>query len=164
MVPVIRITEETWERLKDYAIPLEDSPDSVINRVIDGLEQLGGRKVVDVSPTHKKKRRAEAINSRTKLPKTPQKDFEEPLILVLAKLGGRAPLDQIRGEIYLRVKSKLREGDYTNLLSTGEERWWNATCWARNELKEQGLISRESPRGIWELTNAGWQRASELGA
>ena len=31
MMPVIRISEKTWERLKSYARPLEDSADDVVN-------------------------------------------------------------------------------------------------------------------------------------
>jgi restriction system protein len=27
--------------------------------------------------------------------------------------------------------------------------------WARNKLKDQGLIAANSPRGIWEITDAG---------
>ena len=37
MCPVIRIKDETWERLKTFAVPLEDSVDDVINRLIDSM-------------------------------------------------------------------------------------------------------------------------------
>src|SRR5436190_1788242 len=35
MAPVIRITDETYERLKAWAVPLEDRPEDVIRRVLD---------------------------------------------------------------------------------------------------------------------------------
>ena len=37
MSPVIRISDETWERLKSFARPLEDSADDVVRRALDAL-------------------------------------------------------------------------------------------------------------------------------
>lgn len=39
MVPVIRISEDTYERLKKWAVPLEDRPDDVIQRILDVAEK-----------------------------------------------------------------------------------------------------------------------------
>ena len=44
-------------------------------------------------------------------------------------------------------------------VTTGETRAANTIAWGRNALKEQGLISRNSPRGIWELTHEGMEKA-----
>src|SRR4051812_41831521 len=38
---------------------------------------------------------------------------------------------------------------------TGEVRWRNRTRFARLRMKERGLLSDMSPRGIWEMTDAG---------
>ena len=35
MVPVIRISDSNWERLKRRAVPLEDKTDDVLTRVLD---------------------------------------------------------------------------------------------------------------------------------
>jgi hypothetical protein len=37
-MPVIRISQQTWERLKTYATPLEDTADDVVNIALDALE------------------------------------------------------------------------------------------------------------------------------
>jgi hypothetical protein len=37
-MPVIRISQQTWERLKTYATPLEDTADDVVNVALDALE------------------------------------------------------------------------------------------------------------------------------
>ncbi|HDR29905.1 winged helix-turn-helix domain-containing protein [Rhodovulum sp.] len=36
-----------------------------------------------------------------------------------------------------------------------EERWWNATCWARSGLVKEGRFRSDSPRGVWELSDEG---------
>ena len=38
-MPVIRITDATWDRLKRWAIPLEDSPDDAIRKVLEAAEE-----------------------------------------------------------------------------------------------------------------------------
>ena len=35
MSPVVRIRDDTWKRLQAFAVPLEDSVDDVINKIID---------------------------------------------------------------------------------------------------------------------------------
>jgi hypothetical protein len=44
--------------------------------------------------------------------------------------------------------------DY-EVLDMGEVRWQNRARFARLRMKEQGLISSDSPRGIWEITAEG---------
>ena len=34
-------------------------------------------------------------------------------------------------------------------------RWRNTAQWARNSLREQGLIRPDSPRGVWVVSDAG---------
>ena len=38
-MPVIRIKPETYERLKHWAIPLEDTPNDAIARILDAAEE-----------------------------------------------------------------------------------------------------------------------------
>jgi hypothetical protein len=37
-MPVIRISQHTWERLKTYATPLEHTANDVVNIALDALE------------------------------------------------------------------------------------------------------------------------------
>ncbi len=39
-MPVIRLKDATFERLKEWAVPLEDSADSTVGRVLDAVEEL----------------------------------------------------------------------------------------------------------------------------
>ena len=40
-------------------------------------------------------------------------------------------------------------------LSSGEERWWNATKWERHQLVQEGYLRDDSERGYWELSDRG---------
>jgi hypothetical protein len=95
--------------------------------------------------------------------KLPQKEFREPLLLTLAELGDGAQLGDVKKAIFPRVKSRLSEADY-QIVSTGEERWWNAVCWERSELVKDGLLKSSSPRGKWELSDIGRVKAQILKA
>jgi len=36
-----------------------------------------------------------------------------------------------------------------------QRRWENTAQWARNTMVNEGLLSADSPRGIWEITKKG---------
>lgn len=151
MMPVIRISDTTWDRLKRHARPLEDSVDDVVNRAIDALE---GR-------TQEASRPARRVR-RTSGEKLPQEQFHEPLLRTLLELKGSASTSQVKAAIEPKLTPLLKNGDFEKV-STGDPRWWNATCWARNDLVKLGLLCGNSPRGVWELSEQGC-RAAEMAA
>ncbi len=151
-MPVIRITDSTWGRLKQHARPLEDTVNDVLNFALDALDKSKG-----ISPKPKEKRMAP--KSTSKGPKLPQKEFRLPLMEVLLELGGSAQVRDIREKLEPRVKPRLHEADY-DPVSTGEPRWWNAACWERNDLVKEGLFRNDSPRGTWELSDEGRRHLS----
>ena len=40
MMPVIRISDDVMDMLKKFAIPLEDTPDSVLRRILDDYTNI----------------------------------------------------------------------------------------------------------------------------
>ena len=78
-------------------------------------------------------------------------------------MGGRGHYQEVLRRVKQKLGRKLREQDYAVLLTTGRTHWENETHFARNELREEGLISSGSPRGIWELTQKGIEEATNLG-
>ena len=156
MMPVIRISDNTMEKLQKFAVPLVDTPDSVIQRLIEMVE---GNSSNEVNP--KRSEPAPKRKSKDEGPKTPQKVFKDYVLKAVFELGGVDRVENIRSRLFETMKSQLLEGDFT-IVSSGDPRWWNAACWARNELREDGLISADSPRGVWELTEAGRTRAMSL--
>jgi hypothetical protein len=53
------------------------------------------------------------------------------------------------------VKPMLTEPDYEPLSSTDEFRWRNTAKWARQELIYDGLLEKDSPYGIWTISDKG---------
>jgi Mrr N-terminal domain len=50
----------------------------------------------------------------------------------------------------------LRDVPYEPLASAPDmPRWKNAAQWARNSMVKEGLLRSNSPRGIWESSEAG---------
>lgn len=145
-MPVIRISDSTFGRLQAHARPLEDTADDVVRLALDALDKLKGVENALGPPMPKKKRRRGN--------KTPQRDFRIPLMKVLLELGGSAQVQSIRTKLFPVIKERLTESDYQPV-STGEERWWNATCWERSELVKEGLFVKGLPRGVWALSEEG---------
>jgi restriction endonuclease Mrr len=54
------------------------------------------------------------------------------------------------------MKGILNKYDYEPLPSNPtQKRWENSVQWARNTMVNEGLLSSDSPRGIWEITQKG---------
>lgn len=144
MMPVIRISDATWSRLQQHARPLEDTAEDVVRAALDALDKAKGVKA----------KKPEPIKRRPRGNKLPQREFRLPLMEVLLELGGSAVVKDIREALAPKIKPRLSEDDF-ELVSTGDERWWNATCWERSDLVKEGLFRTDSPRGIWELSDEG---------
>jgi len=150
-LPVIRVSQSTWERLKSHARPLEDSADDVVRLALDALEQGNGLRAAKKSEPRTK---GDTRRVREVGPKTPQRAFRLPLLRTLRLLGGRAFVGEIRSRLEEVVASDLLPADYQPV-STGDPRWWNAICWERADLVREGLLERRSQRGVWVLSEAG---------
>ena len=147
-MPVMRVSDATWERMKIHARPLEDTPDDIVRRALDALERVTGDTTQKASRSGRPRK---AVIGR----KLPQREFRDPLLLALSALGGAGSLEDVRTNLLPRVTSKLSPADY-ELVATGEPRWWNAACWERSELVKEGFLRSDSRRGRWELSEAGY--------
>lgn len=97
-----------------------------------------------------------------RLPKgmrTPNREFEIPILKALVKLGGKARLAEVLDTVGEMVKGKLGEADYQPLPSDPDAvRWRNTAQWSRFTLVQQGDLKADSPRGVWEITAQGRER------
>jgi hypothetical protein len=154
MMPTIRIEEDVMEGLKSLAEPFTDTPNSVIRRLL--LEKGVSLKAAPSAKAH--------TSAVAEEPSTSQKTCELFLLHVLAKkFDGRASKsDATKAAIDLMKSRNLGTAADLERVSSGETRIENTIAWARNALKEQGLVSRESGRGMWELTPEGIDRASQI--
>jgi len=151
-MPVIRISQQTWERLKTHATPLEHTANDVVNIALDALE-TAQRKGLQIRPrtTAASKTQPDRSKHRKRLS---LKHFRMPLLKTLYALGGSEYSREIRATMERLVAPMLGAGDY-EIVSNGQPRWWNAICSVRNDLIREGLFRSDSERGIWELSKRG---------
>lgn len=93
--------------------------------------------------------------------KTPESAYLRPILEVLVELGGSGDVNTVLDRVYVKMKTQLNEHDRSPLASDSvTPRWRNTAQWARNALREQGLIHSDAPRGVWVISDAGraWLR------
>ena len=90
------------------------------------------------------------LGTGTKPPQrvTPQASFRQPIIDVLKRLGGRARAKDVLSS--LEKEMNLSQADLKKL-SNGLAVWSNKAHWVRQQLKEEGVLKRDSQWGWWEL-------------
>lgn len=113
--------------------------------------------VVSMAPLRPKKPTRRRTGRR--LPKgmlTSEEKFQLPILRALEELGGRAAVPQVLDSVAEKMRGVLNEYDRQRLASNPRElRWRNRAQWVRYRLVREGLISRDAPEGIWEITSQG---------
>jgi hypothetical protein len=92
---------------------------------------------------------------------TPQRDYYLPLLRVLCEHGGRMQAREAVASTKERMKERLLPKDYEPA-ETGRIRYDYNIRFAREALKQLGLIKPKEILGQWEITDAG-RRADEQG-
>jgi hypothetical protein len=156
MVPVIRISDENWARLKQWAVPLEDTTDTVLGRVLDAADahKTGNSDKGQVPDKVVEQRRRLVEGRLSKGIKTPQTAYRRPILEALVELGGRSEVNKVLKLVESKMKGILNEVDYQPI-RTGGIRWRNTAQWERHVMVKEGLLSSTSPDGIWEITDLG---------
>ena len=91
---------------------------------------------------------------RTGTVRTPQREFRQPILEVLAANGGEHHMDDVLTEVERRMEPVLREGDYETV-DRGEPRWRKAARFERKAMVDDGLLMPLATPGIWTLTPHG---------
>lgn len=102
-----------------------------------------------------KKRRERKFGER--LPrgaKTQEKEFWLPILTALEETGGSRPVTEVLNRVSELMAGTLNEFDLGSL-KRGQVRWHNTAEWARQKMKDEGLLVNNSPHGIWEITEQG---------
>ena len=89
----------------------------------------------------------------------PIAEFELPVLESLIEMGGSGATERVVDLVGEKLEPMLKEIDYKPLQS-GRARWTNSAAFARLDLKKLGQIAADSPRGIWEITEAGRARVA----
>jgi hypothetical protein len=142
-MPVIRVSEEVMGILKQFAIPLEDTPDSVLRKIL--------KEYIGIKNGNKEK-----VNKISTLPKkvtpfgTSRQRYAQWIIASLKSKGGRARAGEVINYIGENFGSEITESERIPLKS-GKPRWVKYVNSARVEMVKRGLLNK-TEYGIWELT------------
>lgn len=96
--------------------------------------------------------------SRTRIQRgerTPQKAYRIPILSALKNLGGQGRIGDVLSIMEREMQNILNPVDYGYLPNGRDIRWKNAAAFERNQMITDGLLSPNSPRGIWEITDLG---------
>jgi len=147
---LIRIDQDVWKVLQTEAIPLEDTPNAVLRRLlgIDKKNRAGS------SGNKRRKKRSKRLPPNSG--RADQSIFMKPILQVIQDLGGSASAKDVIAKLEKLMKSHFSPVDLEPLKS-GQIRWKNTVQWAKNELVSDGYLSKEAPRGVWEITEKGNQ-------
>jgi len=154
-----RFFTSDYSQAKEILIDVEEVA-SLKERVSKLREEW---KKLDLSISTTKDIEKKNVDSRkfpkSKIPKglrTREEDLEVPLLLALDSLGGTGDIHDVMNIIESLLAKDLSDFDWQTLPSDPNSiRWKNTVHWARAALVEKGLLSKTSPRGIWEITEAG---------
>lgn len=86
---------------------------------------------------------------------TPRDEYIIPILESIAELGGNGRIPEILQKVKEKMIDVLTEYDMELEPEGNEYRWRKSAQWARYHLTQKGLLSDESPRGVWEITDAG---------
>lgn len=91
---------------------------------------------------------------------TPGNAYVIPILETLYELGGKGEVKEILSILEIKMKGILKEKDY-EVHRSGDIRWVNNARWCRLKLIYAGFLRKNSPRGIWELSEEGYKYIQE---
>ena len=144
-MPVIRVSEEVIEILKKFAIPLEDTPDSVLRRILQEYVRIKNGKN---GKNAKNSNTSSLPKKRTPLSKSKQR-YAHWIIGSLKSQGGKARVKEVFDKIEKLFGNEF-DAEEREPLKSGQPRWMKNVNSARGEMVKQGLL-KKTKYGIWEL-------------
>ncbi len=142
-MPVIRVSDAVMEILKQFAVPLQDTPDSVLRRLLNEYVSL---------KNGKSQAAAELVPPPppgAPLGKGKQR-YVRWIIASLNSQGGRARAREVIKHIGKTFGHEITASEREPLKS-GQPRWIKIVNSVRVEMVKRGLLNK-TEYGIWELT------------
>ena len=181
MSRTIEVGDEVFAEMQRQAVPLLDTPDSLLRRLLGMSPEPGTDLRLNdyYTPTgelrFKRPPVSEAKQTRTPRGQTkakaktkpkreratrgsiaPESIYVEPILRILSEKEGRAPKRELLDELGVRISDQLLPADHE--MMGNEERWRKRAQFVRLALIKQGLMKADSPRGVWEITDEGRKR------
>jgi len=92
---------------------------------------------------------------------TPELLYQFLILNILIKAGGSAERCRVLDTIKRDYWQFLTDEDKSEYQSGHGERWKNHISFAREHLKGSGYLRKDSPRGLWEITDEGRKKHKE---
>jgi hypothetical protein len=186
----IEIDEEVWRRLQEDAVPLVDTPNTVLRRLLAVDRTPPGEaphpaagvgvarepdafKPLSAESTSAAKPRLLATRSKTQTRRgkgrakrassadlLPESEYELPILRALAEAGGRAPTREVLSAVGTALDAELTPVD-RDTTASGGTRWHGRAHLVRLRLVESGDMLSDSPRGVWEISDQGSARVAK---
>ncbi|MFN4319845.1 MAG: winged helix-turn-helix domain-containing protein [Aquificaceae bacterium] len=86
---------------------------------------------------------------------TKEKEYIIPILESLVELGGSGSRKEVLQKVEEKMKGRFTAADCEKFPSNSEEAWRVYASRCRERLVEKGLLSKSSPKGIWEITEKG---------
>jgi hypothetical protein len=153
----VTVDQDVFEAVQRHAIPLVDDFNSALRRLLglDGEGDTGAPAPKPRPPSPGRSARGAGIGTRAAPGSIlPEGDYWVPILRALDEMGGSGAAADVTDRVGQFLAEELRDRDH-EYNATGEIRWRNRTAFARNSMKDRGLLSRTSPRGVWEMTDEG---------
>jgi len=96
--------------------------------------------------------------SRTRMRKgliTPRENFIVPILKAIVELGGSAEPKNVVDLVGEIMKEELNEFDKLINSKKKVQKWVETVHWTRLYLVKEGLLSKNSQHGVWEISNKG---------
>jgi len=165
----IELDQDIFDFLKTKAEPFVDTPNSVLRRLL-GLEpgksgssdgvaapaSTGPTARPPASKLAKKKQQAQKAKRTRAATGTllPEARYELPLLKALVDLGGQAPYRDVVKRVGDELNDEFLPADFETL-NSGGIRWQSRLQFVRLRAIQRGHLDKDSPRGIWSITDAG---------
>lgn len=95
--------------------------------------------------------------------RTRETAYFKPILQVLNQMGGVGDMAEVLERLPKLMKGTLSDVDFEPLSGSSEvPRWWNTAQWAQSAMVQAGLLKSDSPRGVWEMTEAGHKLIAEF--
>lgn len=131
---------------------LVDARDQILN-----LQALWPKLVGEPRPSRNREPQPRLSQARARAPKgsiTARDVYVIPILMALEEMGESGDSAEVIRRVGGLLAAQLTEQDRRPLKS-GDIRWENYARWARQDMKQRGLLSDHSPVGVWEMTERG---------
>jgi Mrr restriction endonuclease-like protein len=119
---------------------------------VSAIDSLIGQSAASPAPARPAKDVTDLFEDRVF---TPTKAYWRPLMQALVELGGRGTRERVIEMVGEKMKNVLHPADYRKLPQSSFVRWENRVAWQASNMRREGYLKNNSPRGIWEITDAG---------